>query len=401
MSQGRKGKFLIILLLGLLSAIGPFSIDMYLPGFEAIAQDLGTSIAKVQLSLTSFFIGIALGQLIYGPLLDRFGRRIPLVIGLSIYILASLACAFSHSVDHLIFYRLIQALGSCGGMVAARALVRDYFPPAETAKIFSLLMLVIGISPIIAPTTGGYLIHYFGWQYVFLLLAVITLLILLGVIFFLRDKRGPDKTMSLMPRPIILNFWNVFKLQQFYIFSISGGLATAGMYAYLSGSPFVMMELYGANEKQYGWIFAVLAGGLIIASQLNSLILKKYRSEAIAKIAIFIQALVGITMLALTLTHNMDLTYMIILIFVYLACQGFVFPNTSALALNPFSKLAGSASALLGTVQLAIGALASFLVSFFHDNTEFPMVSIMAMCSLFSLAILLFATNKMEIIGMK
>jgi len=401
MSQKVKNKFLIVLLLGLLSAIGPFSIDMYLPGFESIAQDLHTTIDKVQLSLTSFFIGIAMGQMIYGPLLDRFGRRIPLIVGLLIYIAASAALAVSSSVEGLIFYRLIQALGSCAGMVAARALVRDYFPANETAKIFSMLMLVIGVSPVIAPTTGGYLTHYFGWQTVFIALGLITLLILIGVFFLLEDKRGPDKSLSLKPAPIMRNFWKVAKLPQFYIYALSGGLCSAGMYAYLSGSPFVMMELYGASEKQYGWIFAFLAGGLIISSQINNLALKKYSSVNVAKVAIITQALVGLTMVLLTVTGNMSLGYIIVLIFLYLSCQGFVFPNASALALNPFSKLAGSASALLGSVQMAIGALASFLTSILHNNTEFPMVGVMAACTISSCILLLSAGRKMEVVGME
>jgi len=177
MIQTKNRKFLIILMLGLLSAIGPFSIDMYLPGFKAIALDLQTTIEHIQLSLTSFFIGIAGGQIIYGPLLDRFGRKSPLLIGLVIYIAASIGCVFIQSADGLIFLRLIQALGSCAGMVASRAMVRDYFPPTETAKIFSMLMLVIGISPILAPTMGGYIIEIWGWHYIFVFLTILTVLI--------------------------------------------------------------------------------------------------------------------------------------------------------------------------------------------------------------------------------
>lgn len=401
MSEKVKNKFLVVLILGLLSAIGPFSIDMYLPGFESIAKDLHTTIDKVQLSLTSFFIGIAFGQIIYGPLLDRFGRRIPLIVGLLIYILASGVLAFTHSVENLIFFRLIQAFGSCAGMVAARALVRDYFPPNETAKVFSMLMLVIGLSPLIAPTTGAYLTHYFGWQSVFIILGIITLIILIGVIILLKDKRGSDKSLSLKPRPILQNFWQVATLPQFYIYALSGGLCSAGMYAYLSGSPFVMMDLYGANERQYGWIFAFLAAGLIGSSQINNIALKKYSSVSVARIAIITQSLVGLIMVILTLSHQMNLTFIIILIFLYLSCQGFVFPNASALALNPFSKLAGSASALLGSVQMAIGALASFMTSVLHDNTEFPMVIVMAVCTISGSILLLSAGRKVEIIGME
>lgn len=370
---------------------------MYLPGFEAIADDLHTTIEHIQLSLTAFFVGIALGQMIYGPLLDRFGRRIPLIAGLLLYIGASILCALTHSADSLIFFRLIQALGSCAGMVASRALVRDYFPPTETARVFSMLMLVIGVSPIVAPTVGGYITHFWGWQYVFVLLAIITLLILIGVWLLLPDKRGPDRQMSLMPAPIIKSFWQVMKLRQFYVYAIAGGFASAGLYAYISGSSYVMMGIYGISETQYGWAFGILAGGLITSSQVNNLVLKKYSSEVISKNALMIQAMAGITMVTLTLTGTINLYLLIGLIFCYLSCQGFVFPNTSALALNPFSRLAGSASALLGTIQMSIGAFASFLVSLLHDNTALPMVEVMAGCSTLSFGILLLvakANNK-------
>ena len=388
-----KNKFLIILMLGLLSAIGPFSIDMYLPGFKAIAIDFNTDIEYIQLSLTSFFIGIASGQIIYGPLLDRFGRKTPLIIGLLIYIGASIGCVFIQSADGLIILRFIQALGSCVGMVASRAMVRDYFPVSETAKIFSLLMLVIGVSPILAPTMGGYIIDIWGWHYIFVFLTVLTVLILLGVIFVL-PKSKSDPTLSLMPVPIVKGFMEVLKTRQFIIYAIAGGMASSGMYAYLSGSPFVMMEIYGLSEKQYGWVFALIAAGLITTSQLNNFMLKRLKSESIAKFALMIQAIVGFTMLVLAVTNLLTLYAIVFLIFCFLACQGFVFPNTSALALNPFSKSAGSASALLGSIQLAIGAIASVLVSVLHDNTNIPMISIMAACAIFSYFILLFVPGQ-------
>lgn len=384
MSEVVIKRSLVIFLLGLLSAIGPFSIDMYLPGFEYIASDLNTSIDKVQLSLTSFFVGIALGQMIYGPLLDRFGRRPPLLIGLCIYIGASLILAFSHSVESLVFYRFVQALGSCSGMVAARAFVRDYFPPQETARIFSMLMLVIGVSPVLAPTVGGYVIHYFGWNAIFMVLAILIFLVLLGVYFFLPEKNGPDTTMSLRPKYIFKNFLNVIKIPQFYIYAIAGAFASSGLYAYLSGSPFVMMELYGVNERQYGWIFGLIAAGMVIASQLNNVILNRFSSETVARMASSLQALVGLAMILLAFFDAMTLPALIFLIFMYMSCQGFVFPNASALSLNPFTKSAGSASALLGFIQMSIGAFASFLTSFFHNQTEIPMVMIMGVCTFVS-----------------
>ncbi|HUR11549.1 MAG TPA: Bcr/CflA family efflux MFS transporter, partial [Flavitalea sp.] len=202
----KKKRSLLILILGLLSAIGPFSIDMYLPGFPNIADDLHTTVDYVSYSLSSFFIGISVGQLIVGPLLDRFGRKRPLYIGLIIYVIASLGCAVSSSVEMLIGFRLLQALGCCVGMVAPRAIVRDIFPVHESAKVFSLLILILGVSPIIAPTIGSYLITSLGWHSVFFVMAVITSLLLLASFFFLAESRPPDPSMSLRPRPIVNSF---------------------------------------------------------------------------------------------------------------------------------------------------------------------------------------------------
>jgi len=389
MTFARRHSFFIFLILGLLSAIGPFSIDMYLPGFDAIADSLHTTVAHIQLSLTSFFIGIASGQIIYGPLLDRFGRKIPLIVGLVIYIVASISCALTNSADNLIIYRFIQALGSCGGMVASRAMVRDFYGPTESAKVFSLLMLVIGVSPIVAPTVGSFVITHWDWHGIFLVLAAITTCILLAVIFFLPESKGANSAISLMPRPIVQSYWQVFRTRQFFTYAFAGGLASSGLYAYLAGSPYIMITLYGLDEKQYGMVFAVIASALITASQLNRYLLNVYSSAKVAKIALIVQSSIGLILAFLCTMGTMNLFTMIVLIFLFLGSQGFVFPNTSALALAPFSRLAGSASALLGGLQMAIGALSSGLVSYFHNGTTVPMAAVMAGCASLSLFILL------------
>ena len=206
-----NSKPFLILVLGLLSAIGPFSIDMYLPGFPSIASHLHTTVAEVSLSLSSFFIGISFGQFLYGPLLDRYGRKKPLYIGLTLYLVASIACALATSVEMLIVLRLFQALGACVGMVASRAMVRDLFHVSENAKIFSLLMLVVAVSPIIAPTLGGYVAATIGWQYVFVILAGLGVLLFLMVHFALPESRKPDPNFSLKPKPIITRFISVLK----------------------------------------------------------------------------------------------------------------------------------------------------------------------------------------------
>lgn len=386
--RGKKN-FKLILILGLLSAIGPFSIDMYLPGFPAIAEDLNTTVAKVSLSLSSFFIGISAGQMLYGPLLDRFGRKKPLYIGISIYLIASIACAMTTSVDALIWLRLLQALGSCSGMVASRAMVRDLFPVDENAKVFSLLMLVVGVSPIIAPTLGGYLSAEYSWHYVFVVLAVMAAIILAAIHFFLPESRKPDPNFSLKPKRIISSFILVAKEPQFYTYALTGSIASAGLYAYISGSPSVFMEIYKVTEQQYGWIFAMVAIGLITSSQINTLLLRKYKSEQVIVVALLCQSLTGIVLFTGTLLGFLGLYGTIFLCFIFLCCQGFTFPNTSALSLASFGKTAGSASALLGCIQMGIGAFAAAMVSYLNNGTAIPMTIVMACCALGSFTILM------------
>jgi len=382
MSAAAKNKFHLVLILGLLSAIGPFSIDMYLPAFPAIAESLHSTVAHVTLSLSSFFIGISAGQLLYGPLLDRFGRKKPLYIGLCAYLVASVGCALAASADALIVLRLLQALGGCVGMVASRAMVRDLFEVKENAKIFSLLMLVVAVSPIIAPTLGGYVTAALGWRYVFIVLILIVAFIIVAIYFFLPESKKPDPNFSLKPKPIINNFIAVIKQPQFFTYAFTGAIAAAGLYAYIGGSPYVFMEIFKVSEKQYGWIFALIAMGLIGSSQLNSVMLKNYKSEQIIKVALICQSITGIILFITTLFGWIELFSTIFLIFIFLCCQGFTFPNSSALSLAPFSHNAGSASALMGAIQMSIGACTSALVSFLQNHTALPMAGVMACCAI-------------------
>ncbi len=384
-----RSKFFLILVLGMLSAIGPFSIDMYLPGFPAIAKDLDTTIAHVSLSLSSFFIGISAGQLLYGPLLDRYGRKKPLYVGLTAYLLTSIACIFITSADSLIALRFLQALGGCAGMVASRALVRDLFPVEESAKVFSLLMLVVGVSPIIAPTLGGYITASIGWKYIFVALGIMAAFVLIAVYVALPEGRKPDTTLSLKPSAIIANFLSVLKEPQFYTYALTGSIASAGLYAYIAGSPYVFMEIFKVTEKQYGWIFALVAIGLITSSQVNSFLLRTYKSEQIIKVALLCQTITGAALFAGSALGLLGVLSTIFLICIFLCCQGFTFPNTSALSLAPFSRNAGSASALLGSIQMAIGAATSALVSFLSNHTAVPMTGVMACCAVISFTIVM------------
>lgn len=382
--------FFLVLILGTLTALGPFSIDMYLPAFQDIAKSLHTTTSRVDLSLSSFFIGLATGQLIYGPLMDRFGRKRPLYIGLGLYIIASVGCFLSTSVEMLIAIRVFQAIGSCAAGVASIAMVRDLFPVEDNAKVFALLFLVLGASPLIAPTAGGYLADAFGWQSVFIVLLGIAILILLAVKFTLPESYEPDNSYSLKPGPIINNFLFVIRNPQFYTYAIAGAVAFCGLFAYVAGSPLVFMDLFGLSKKEYGWIFAGLSVGFIGSSQVNNLLIRKYKSEQIVRAALIVQVIVSIVFVVGTFNGWYSLGGTLVMIFLVLCCIGLINPNTSALSMAPFSKNAGVASALLGTMQLGLGAAASFGVSIFSSRSSTPMAAIMAVSSVIALCVLLF-----------
>ncbi|MCG2616754.1 multidrug effflux MFS transporter [Terrimonas sp. NA20] len=391
--MGRKRYISLILVLGTLTALGPFSIDMYLPGFPAIAKDLDTDVAGVALSLSSFFIGLAAGQLLYGPLLDKFGRRKPLLFGLSFYIIASIGCAMATSLNALIILRIIQALGSCAAAVASMAMVRDLFPVKDNAKVFALLMLVVGASPMVAPAIGGYVTAGPGWQWVFVILACMAVVIMLGVVFVLPNSYKPDPNLSLKPKPIITGFMNVLKVPQFYTYTLTGAFAFSGLFAYVAGSPLVFMEVFGVNDKVYGWIFAGLSVGFIGSSQVNTLLLRRFTSEQIVKVSLPAQAIVGILFLTGSVLGVLGFWGTIVMIFLFLSCLGMTNPNAAALTLAPFSKNAGTASSLFGALQLGIGALISTSVSLFDSLSAVPLAAVMCITAVIAYLVFLISTR--------
>lgn len=380
--------FFYILILGTLTTLGPFSIDMYLPGFPIIATYLHTTTAAVSLSLSSFFIGISAGQLLYGPLLDRFGRKKPLYAGLIIYIIASVGCVFITSLEALVILRFVQAIGSCAAAVASVAMVRDLFPVKDNARVFALLMLVVGASPMVAPAVGGYVTAAFGWQSVFLILAFIALIILIVVIFSLPESYAPDPTFSLKPKPILKNFKAVLYEPQFYTYAISGAFAFSGLFAYVAASPLVFMDVYKVDGKAYGIIFALLSIGFIGSSQVNSVLLKRFSSADIIPAAIISQVIIAVVFYAAATLNYLNLYGTIGFIFLFLCCVGLTNPNAAALSLAPFSRNAGTASSLMGAMQLGIGAIASVAVGTFGAHSSMPMAGIMALTSIIAMLVL-------------
>ncbi|MCC5936489.1 MAG: multidrug effflux MFS transporter [Lunatimonas sp.] len=386
--KSSENSFTLILILGALSTISPFSVDMYLPAFPSIAKSLDTTISEVQLSLTSYLIGIAIGQLFYGPLLDRYGRKKPLYAGMLIYIVASLGCAMVDSVESLIWMRFVQAIGGCAGMVAAQALVRDLFPVNKIAQAFALLTLVIAVSPMIAPTIGGYLATKMDWHYLFIVLAAITALILVLSLIYLPDGASPDRQISLKPIQVVHKYIFVLKNKQFLTYILVGGIAGAAPFAYIGGSSDVFINLYGLTETEYGWVFAFLATAMIGSTQLNHVLLRRFRNQQIVITALSYQLVVGAFIFLGIYLDWFNVQVFIVSLFVFLTGHGLSIPNAAALSLSPFSQNAGSASAMMGFMRMAMGGLVTGLVSLFHNGTAIPMVLMMFLCILLGLLVL-------------
>lgn len=382
----------IILVLGVLSAIGPLSIDMYLPAFKNIAKALQCSPEQMGYTLSSFFFGICLGQLVNGPLLDHFGRKKVLYIGLGIYVISSFACAMSSSVEPLISWRFFQAIGCSVGWIAPNAVIRETFEESERPKILSLMILILGVSPILAPSIGSMLLTFGSWKFIFILLAIIILLILILIKQWLPEKVQEEARGPFHVKKIVHAYVALFANRRFVLFAFVGAIGAGSIFTFVSGAPPTFLSYYGASESQFGWIFGLVASGIISASQVNNLVIKKFTSMQILRMALLAQFLICLFLSVGAKFGWLQLETNILLLFLILACQGFIFPNLTSLALQPFHQGAGAASAMMGAIQMAWGAICAALLGILFDGTPFTMAIIMLLCA--SVANILFSLIK-------
>ena len=384
----KAGNTLIIWILGSLATVSPFAIDLYLPAFSQIAGEFSTTPAEISLSISSYFIGMAVGQILYGPLLDRFGRKRPLYAGLFVFILASIGCMQARTTEALVALRFIHALGGSVAWVAAVAMVRDFFPVQESARVFSMLVLILGVSPLLAPTFGSFIATAWGWKAIFLVLAVIGGLILSITAMFLPEGHRPDKGISLKPKPIILTFVAIARHPQFFTYTFSGAFSFATLFIYVAGSPVIFMEIFQVSPEIYGGIFALLSVSFIGGSQLNIFLTRRFTSEKLYRTALICQVIASSVFLLGSWFGWFGLYSTIAMFFLTLGCLGICNPNATALALAPFSRNIGSASALLGCTQIGIAALASSGVALSNAQGTLPIVLLMAFTGILALMIL-------------
>lgn len=380
--------FFLIVLLGALNTITPFSIDMYLPGFPQIAADLHTTVGKVALSVSSYFLGFAAGQLLYGPLLDRYGRKRPLYAGLSLYILACIGCIAAPSIELFFAARFFQAFTGCVAAVAAMAMVRDFFPASQSAKIISLLVLILGVSPLLAPTAGSLVVDSLGWRWVFAFLAIIVFIVLLVTIWFLPEGHQPDPSVSLLPADIISGFKSILQNRKFIVYALAGTFSFAGLFVYVAGSPAIFMDGFKMSAKMYGAVFAFLSVGFIGGSQLNHLLNKSFSNEQVFSAGVLVQVTAAIVFFTGVYQGWWGLAATLAFLFVLLSCAGLTYPNAAAIALSPFTTTAGSASAVLGCIQIGIGGLISSGAGLLPMKGSMPTALTMLLSSAIGLLIL-------------
>ncbi len=380
--------------MGILNALTPFTIDLYLPAFPEIARDLNTIVPRVSLSIAVYFLGFALGQIVYGPLLDRFGRKPPLYFGLILYFFATIGCLGSKSIDELLAFRFIAALGGSAASVGAMAMVRDYFPAKDGAKVFSMMMLVLSVSPLLAPTLGSLILEVGSWKTIFGTLAAMSLLDLILVRFALPTGYQADRSIELRLKPILSTFWSVLKNHRFRTYTLSGSLSFSGLFVYITGSPSIFMDGFQVGPKGYGFIFALLAVGMIGGGQLNHWLVKIRGSKKVFRAALVAQVVSGSIFLLTLLTVGLGLYSTIGFLFVVLLCAGIAYPNAASLALEPFSKNVGSASALLGFLQMGLGAVCAAVVGLLNVRGTLPTAIVMAVSSVIALTLLLLAQSK-------
>lgn len=378
-SRGRSS-LALVLVLGTMTALGPFTIDMYLPSLPAIERELHASPSLVQMTLGTYFVGLSLGQLLYGPLSDRFGRRRPLQAGLALYVVASLGCAFAPSIEALIGLRFVQALGGAAGQVITRAVVRDLHVGAAAARMLAMLMLVMGVAPMIAPLVGGAILVVASFRAIFVVLTAIGL-VCLGLALVALPETSRTQT-PLRVRALAQGFAEVMRDRSFLAHALTQGFAWAGMFAYIAGSPFVLIELHGISPQHYGWIFGANAFALVAGSQVAHRLLARRSPSAIVGAATAALFAAGAVLLAIAWLGAFGVYGICAGLFLYLATIGFIGPTAAALAMDEQGARAGLASALLGALQLGLAALASAFVGALFDGTARPMVMVMAGCAL-------------------
>lgn len=387
-------KVWMVLLLGSLTAFGPLSMDMYLPALPIVADDLQTTTSLAQLSITACLLGLAVGQLIFGPLSDIRGRRKPLVFTLIVYVIASLLCALSTHIWLFIVFRFVQGVSGAAGIVIARASARDLYSGKDLTKFIALLALVNGAAPILAPLAGGIVLNFTSWNAVFIILGVIGLIMFLSVLFFLPETLPVEKRSEGSILAVFKTFRGLLKDRLFMGIACTQALIMASMFAYIAGSPFILQNLYNVTPQQFSMLFALNGIGIIIAAQMTGRL-----SNTIGEVQLLFSGVllsfIGSLLLLIVILYKLPLFVMALALFLIVSSVGMVSTSSFSLGMQRQGNSAGSASAFLGLLPFIGGAIVSPLVGIGGDQTAWPMGIIIVLCSGIALMIFMFFVRKM------
>ena len=368
----------LVLIIGGLSIFGPLCIDMYLPSLPRISRDLHASASAVQLTITGCLIGIAIGQLLIGPISDRQGRRRPLLVGIGAFVISSLACSLVSSVYQLDGLRFLQGLGGAAGIVIARAIVRDLFEGPIAARFFSTLMLVTGLGPILAPQIGAEILQVTSWRGIFLTLAVIASVLFVTALVKVPETLPPERRRAGGLRSTLRSMSTVGSDRSFIGYALVGSLGFGAIFAYIAGSPFLLQDIYGLSPQVFGLAFAMNAGGLVLGAQVNGHFVRRLGSGPLLTFGLIVMAVGGLVFLGAVCTHWGGLVAVLPSLFAVLFGLGFLNPNAMALAMQNHPESAGTASALFGSAQFLLGAAVAPLVGVAGDHNAIPMGIVIA-----------------------
>lgn len=366
-----------IFLLASLTALGPLSIDMYLSALPEIAQDFGVSTQMVANSLPAYFLGLAIGQLIYGPISDRIGRKPPLYFGLCLYVVAGLLCALASNEWQLIAARVLQALGGCVGVVIARAAIRDRLDMQASAQAFASMMIVTTIAPIIAPSLGAWVLIFFDWHVIFVALMLCGIASLACVHFFFNETLVPERRLQLSFKQVLSLYSAIFQDETFRRPMMAGSFSSAVLFCYISGSSAILMDHYGMSQQHFAYAFGANAFGIMIFSTLNKKLAHRFDVFARLKIGTTLQVTGVILLISLGVIQPDSVVPVLLAMFLVVASIGFTGPNAMALAMAKQGARAGTASAIMGSVQFACGLLGGLLLNFMLWNSLLNMALVM------------------------
>ncbi|PKF60880.1 Bcr/CflA family drug resistance efflux transporter [Psychromonas sp. psych-6C06] len=395
-SKPTQLSLLLIIILGAISALTPFAIDMYLPAMPAIAQEFSVSAGDIQITLTAYMLGFAIGQLLHGPLADSFGRKPVLLIGTLLFTLASVLSAISPSIEMLTWMRVGQGFAGAAAAVVIQAIVRDMFDKEEFARTMSFIVLVMTLAPLIAPLLGGYMAVWFGWRSIFWVIALIALLVIVAITFKIPETLAVEKRQPFRVRSVLRNYRSLVVSRNAMLLILTGALSFAGMFAFLTAGSFIFVEIHGVDIQHVGYLFGLNVVSMMVMTVLNGRLVRAKGSQWMLKLGLTIQ-LVGATLLLLGQVFNFGLWGVVLPIMLYVSAISTVGSNSMAILLSDYPSIAGTASSLSGTLRFGLAGVAAAVISFLPAKSSWPMVGVICCCaSLAFTCLLLRSTPKLE-----